>query len=161
MEKIISFHLFIFLVLWLATPIFDHAQPKKFQSPFNLCEIIPACKKSFSFISSFLRYSWFYSSETRLATHSFLTMPQQKHFNQLLIFVNLYHHAKNEAVSLICSGEMFDLKIPQSEWLRAFQRISQNKKKTIFGLFSASFPSFGVLKKFSQKILHAQVDKVC
>ena len=153
MEKIISFHLFIFLVLWLATPIFDHAQPKKFQSPFNLCEIIPACKKSFSFISSFLRYSWFYSSETRLATHSFLTMPQQKHFNQLLIFVNLYHHAKNEAVSLICSGEMFDLKIPQSEWLRAFQRISQNKKKNYFWPLFGQRPQFWGAKKILPKNL--------
>ena len=27
---------------------------------------------------------------------------------------------KNEPVSLICSGEMVDLKILQSEWLRAF-----------------------------------------
>ena len=50
-------------------------------------------------------------------------MPYQK----LLIFVDLYQHAKNEAVSLIYSGEMLDLKILQSEWLRAFWPISHGK----------------------------------
>ena len=40
--------------------------------------------------------------------------------------MNLYQHAKNEAVSSICAGEMVvDLKILQSEWLRAFWPISQ------------------------------------
>ena len=38
-------------------------------------------------------------------------MPNQKIFDQLLIFVNLYEHAKNEAVPSICSGDMADLKI--------------------------------------------------
>ena len=59
--------------------------------------------------------------------HSFLTMPHQKLFNQLLIFVNLYQHAKNEAVSYICSEEMLHLKISQSEWLQAFWPISQEQ----------------------------------
>ena len=54
-------------------------------------------------------------------------MPNQKVFNQLLIFVNLYQHAKNQAVSSIRSGEMVDLKILQSEWLRAFWPISQER----------------------------------
>ena len=51
-------------------------------------------------------------------------MPDQKNFDQLLIFVNLYHHAKNEAVSSICSGEKGDLKILQSDWSRAFWPIN-------------------------------------
>ena len=51
-------------------------------------------------------------------------MPNQKSFNQLLILVNLYHHAKNEAISLISSGDILDLKILQSDWLTAFWRIS-------------------------------------
>ena len=53
-------------------------------------------------------------------------MPDQKNFNQLLIFVNLYQHAKNEAVSTICSGETVDLKILQSDWLRAFGLYPRN-----------------------------------
>ena len=59
--------------------------------------------------------------------HSFLATPHQKLFNQLLIFVNFYQHAKNEAVSSIFSREILDLKILQSEWLRAFWAISQEQ----------------------------------
>ena len=54
-------------------------------------------------------------------------MPYQKLFNQLLIFVNLYQHAKDDAVSSICSEEMLDLKILQSERLRAFWPMSQKQ----------------------------------
>ena len=38
--------------------------------------------------------------------------------------MNLYQHAKNDAVLWICSG---DIKILQSDWLRAFWPISQEK----------------------------------
>ena len=44
-----------------------------------------------------------------------------KIFDQLLVFVSLYQHAENE---VICSGEIIDLKILQSDWLRAFWPIS-------------------------------------
>ena len=54
-------------------------------------------------------------------------MPNQKIFDQLLIFVNLYRHAKYDAVSSICSRETVDLKILQSDWLRTFWFISQKK----------------------------------
>ena len=54
-------------------------------------------------------------------------MPHQKLFNQLLIFVNLYQHTENQAVSLIHSEEILDLKILQSEWLAAFWPIVQEQ----------------------------------
>ena len=54
-------------------------------------------------------------------------MPNKNIFDQLLTFVNLYQHAKNEAVSSICSGEIVDLKILQFDWLRAFWPISQEQ----------------------------------
>ena len=99
-----------------------NVHPKNFKSSFNLCEIVPACKKLVQSVLSwdtvkfrFQRPDW---------PHSFFTIPHQKLFNQLLIFVNLYQHAKNEAASLICSGEMLDLKILLSEWLRGFRPIS-------------------------------------
>ena len=60
-------------------------------------------------------------------SHTHFDQPHQKLFNPLLTLVNLYQHAKNEAVSSICSGEMLDLKILQSEWLRAFWPISQEQ----------------------------------
>ena len=55
-------------------------------------------------------------------------MPNQTIFDKLLIFVNLYQHAKNEALSSICSGEMVDLKILQSDWLRAFWPIISGRR---------------------------------
>ena len=110
----------------LATPSFDHAYPKNFQSSFNLCEIVPACKKSVSSIISFLR-SVNFRVQRPDWPHQFFTMSHHKLFNQFLIFGNLYQHAKIEPVSSICSGEMLDLKILQSEWLRAFWPISQEK----------------------------------
>ena len=54
-------------------------------------------------------------------------MTDEKLFNKLLIFGNLYHHTKNDTVSSICYEEMLDLKIPQSEWLIAFWPVSQKQ----------------------------------
>ena len=53
-----------------------------------------------------------------------MTRSKQNTFDELLIFVNLYQHAKNEAVSLICNGEIIDLKILKSDGLKAFWSIS-------------------------------------
>ena len=55
-------------------------------------------------------------------------MPNQYIFDQLLIFVNLDQHAKTEAASSIGSGEIADLKILHSDWLRAFWSISQKEE---------------------------------
>ena len=54
-------------------------------------------------------------------------MANQKFFVQFFIFVNLYRHAKNEAVSLIYSGEMVVLEILQSDWLGEFWSIYQEQ----------------------------------
>ena len=48
-------------------------------------------------------------------------------FDQFLIFVNLYKHEKNKSISLICSGDMIDQNILQSDWLRTFWPISQEQ----------------------------------
>ena len=37
-----------------------------------------------------------------------MTVLTQKYFDQLLIYVNLYQHAKSQAISFICSGDMGD-----------------------------------------------------
>ena len=78
-----------------------------FQSSFNLCEFMPTCKKSVNSINSFWRYSHFRLHRPDWS-HPLFTMPNQKMFDQLLIFVNLYQHAKNYTVSSICVGEMVD-----------------------------------------------------
>ena len=45
---------------------------------------------------------------------------------------NLCQHAKNEAVSSICSGKIVDLNILQSGWLRAFWSIHAFFKQCFF-----------------------------
>ena len=41
--------------------------------------------------------------------------------------MNLCQHVKNEAISLICSGDMVDERILQSDWLRTFWLLSQEQ----------------------------------
>ena len=76
-----------------------------------------------------MRYGQISSPEARLVK----LMPNQYIFDQLLIFVNLDQHAKTEAASSIGSGEIADLKILHSDWLRAFWSISQ--KEEFFQIF--------------------------
>ena len=52
-------------------------------------------------------------------------MPTQNFFDQLLTYVNLCQHAKNQANSLVCSGGMADQKILQFDRLRTFWPIAQ------------------------------------
>ena len=68
------------------------------------------------------------------ATFSFpeLTTPifghsHQKIIDQNLIFLNWFQHAKNQAISLICSGDFVHLKILQSVCQKAFWPISQEQ----------------------------------
>ena len=61
---------------------------------------------------SFLRYSHFRVQKSDWP-YPPLTMSKQN------------THAEIESVSLTCSGEILDLKILQSYWLRAFWTISQ------------------------------------
>ena len=44
--------------LRLATPIFDHAHPRKFLSTFNYYQLVSTCKNSGYFIDLFWRYGW-------------------------------------------------------------------------------------------------------
>ena len=112
MQKISLFDLFIFEiksilspVTRLATPIFDHAHPIHFWSAFNIYESVSACKKSANSICSFLSYS----PETRLVKP--ILCPTKTFSSNFYFFLNFYQHAKIKAVSLICSGEILDLKI--------------------------------------------------
>ena len=58
----------------------------------------------------------------------------QKTFDQLSIFANLYQYEKSQAISSIYSRDKIDLKILQSDWLRAFLTISQ----------AQVFPKYGI-----------------
>ena len=50
---------------------------------------------------------------------------QTNFLEPLLIHVNLYQQAKNQTISKICSGDMIDQKILQSDWLRTFWHVFQ------------------------------------
>ena len=66
---------------------------------------------------SFLGYSQFNHNKVSIPIFDHAHL---KNYNQLLISANLYQHAKNKAVSSICSGNIVDLKILQLDWLSEF-----------------------------------------
>ena len=56
-------------------------------------------------------------------THFWPCLPKYFSVN-FYFFVNLYQHAKDQAISSICYGHSVDLKILELDWLRAFLPIS-------------------------------------
>ena len=67
---------------------------------FSIPKFAPSCKKSAYSIDSFLRYVQSVLESCDQTGHTQLL------FYQLLIYLNLHQHAKNQAISLICSGDM-------------------------------------------------------
>ena len=103
-----------------------HSQ-KKFDQLFIFLHV-STCKKSVYSISSFiqLRYNEFQSPQTKLAT-SIFDHAQWKNFWSAFNFYKLYQHAKIEADSSICSGEMVDLKILVSSYTVTILRNLMNQ----------------------------------
>ena len=89
-------------------PIFDHAHPKIIEINFSFLEFASVCKKSVHFIYLILEIQSILESHDQTGQAHFLTTPAQKNFDQLLFYLTLYEHAKNQAISLICSGDMID-----------------------------------------------------
>ena len=52
--------------------------------------------------------------------HQFMTTPIPIFFHQLLISMNLFHHANSQAFSSFHSRHIIYLRILQSDWPRAF-----------------------------------------
>ena len=52
--------------------------------------------------------------------HPFMTTPIPIFYNQILISMNLYQHAKNQAFSFYHSRDIIYLKILQSDWPKTF-----------------------------------------
>ena len=130
MQKISLFNLFIFQNKSILKS-YDHTgqthfwpcPPKKnYWSAFNFCESVSTCKT--------LVLPSVHSSDTvnfTVLIPDWLKKTQQKKFDKLLIFANLNQVAKNEAVSLTCSGEIADLTILQSDWLNVFWPLSKEQ----------------------------------
>ena len=82
--------------------------PKKSLGYFLLSWICTTLQK-ISFVPSI--HSWDTANfrvQWPHCSHSFLTTPMQKIFDHLLIDLNLHQHAKKQAISLTCSGDMVD-----------------------------------------------------
>ena len=52
--------------------------------------------------------------------HPFLTMPTQNYFDQLLIWVNLHQHAKNQFIPSVHSSDTVSVKVPSHDWPNPF-----------------------------------------
>ena len=76
--------------------IFDHANPQKIESTFNYPEFVATWRNDL--IPSV--HFWVLWPEW---PHPFLTIPTQKIFDQVLIFVIMYQHAKNQFIYSTCS----------------------------------------------------------
>ena len=140
-KKMTLFHLFIFLFLWLATPIFHHAKPKNFQSPFNLCETVTACKKSVSSISS----------SRNQVSHSLFDHAPPKTFQSTFNFCKFISTYKKWGcfIDLLWRNVWFkNLATWTAESIPAY--ISE-LKNPLFGLFLVHFPNFKVQKNFPKK----------
>ena len=76
-------------------------------------------------------------------------MPNQKIFN-FLIFLNLYQHAKNEAVSSICSDEIINLKIRNLIGWEYFGLYLRNK----------IFPKYRIYPRTQQIIILFTIEQI-
>ena len=89
----------------MAKSTFHHPTPKVKSFP----EFAPAFK--YKLIPSYFFFFFFFFEMQSIlesrdqSDHNMLT---PKCFEKLLICVDLYQHAKNQAISLICSGDMVD-----------------------------------------------------
>ena len=52
--------------------------------------------------------------------YPFLTTPTQQIFDQLLIFVNLYQHAKNQFIPYLHSSDTVNFTVPLHDWPHLF-----------------------------------------
>ena len=84
-------------------PIFDHTHPKIFESTFTFSDFVKVgCKKS---RDQFILPVHFWGTVNFRVSwpdlpHPFLIIAIQEVFDQLLIFVNLYQHAKSQLIHL-------------------------------------------------------------
>ena len=103
-------------------------------------------------------------------SHPFLTMPTQKNFDWLLIFVNLYQHAKNQFIPTVYSLETVNLKVPSHDWphpsstMRTpktfkliFMKLYQHGKNKLIPLVNSSLESsdhIGHINKLKMRLIH-------
>ena len=95
--------------------IFDHAHQKTIESTFSFPESVPTYKNQFIPLVYFGDRANFIVPWPDLPHLFFLTMPTQKMFDQLLIFVNLDQHAKNQLFHLFIP-QIVNFGVPSRDW---------------------------------------------
>ena len=116
--------------------ISDHTQSKISKITSRFPKFAPVRKKSVHSIDSFLRcQSIFESCDHQTCHTNFWPCQRKKKSDQLLVYVNLYQHAKNLVISQICSRDMVEWKILQSDWLTTSWPISQVSRKIFFSKY--------------------------
>ena len=137
MQKISSIYPFIHTIQQIleshdwkgATPTFDYAHPIISSFP----EFVLPLKKSVYSIDSFMTYNQFKSPMARVTTPIFKhTLP-----NIFLSTLNFwYQSARKQVISSLCSRDMFDLKILESDWPRPFWPNMTEKQTNRFIVFT-------------------------
>ena len=82
----------------MTKPISDHTKQKISELTFSFPEFVTACKHLVHPINSFLRCNLFQNHVSRMAT-PILNYAQSKIFKSTFNLMNLYQHAKNQAIS--------------------------------------------------------------
>ena len=96
--------------------IFDHASPKNIEPIFRCPEFLPAKKKKMlDFICSLLKYNYYQSKVTKLAT-SIFEFSHPKNFDKLLIFVVMCQHAKNRFIPSAHSSDTVNFGVLSIDW---------------------------------------------
>ena len=114
MQKISSIHNVIL-------EFHEHVCPKITQITFSFPKFILACKKN-QLILSIHPWDTAILECYELSGHIHFWPCTPKTFS---VNMNLYQYAENQAILSICSGDRANLKILQSNWLKAFWTISQ------------------------------------
>ena len=109
----------------LAELIFDPVHLKDSQSPFNLCELVPACKKSIPSVHSWDTVK--FRVQTADFPHSLFNMLTQESLNQLLAFLNLQQYAKSNFIQSIHSKETANFRVPWPNWPQPFLSMPTQK----------------------------------
>ena len=84
---------------------FDQALPKIIESTFTFPEFVQACKKTVYQRQQILE------SGDQTGHINFWPCPPKKIFDNLLIFVNLYQHAKNQFIPSVHSSDTVNFKV--------------------------------------------------
>ena len=87
-------------------------------------------------------------------------MPTPKNFDQLLIFVNLYQHAKNQFIPSVHFSDTVSFKVPQHDWPQTFltmlklYQYAKNKLIPLVNSILESSNQIGHINMLKMRLFH-------